>query len=122
MSRLAQGFQVDDSELREYTHGMLGSIADKLGPDFAPFLPHAAEAAFASCSQAGTWRSVCLSTSNAMTDQHLYHPGPVSKSEDLLGMLCTFRKACLCFHNDCPNPAKGCKAHLCAGRRPERIT
>lgn len=31
---------------------MLGSIAEKLGKDFAPFLPHAVEAAFASCSQA----------------------------------------------------------------------
>ena len=47
-----QGLQIESSELREYTHGMLGSIADKLGKEFAPFLPHAAEAAFASCSQA----------------------------------------------------------------------
>ena len=49
---MVQGLQIEDSELREYTHGMLGSIADKLGKDFAPFLPHAVEAAFASCSQA----------------------------------------------------------------------
>lgn len=48
---MVQGLQIDDSELREYTHGMLGSIAEKLGKDFAPFLPHAVEAAFASCSQ-----------------------------------------------------------------------
>ncbi|CAL5224745.1 g7478 [Coccomyxa viridis] len=46
-----RGLQIEDSELREFTHGMLGSIADKLGKDFAPFLPHAVEAAFASCSQ-----------------------------------------------------------------------
>jgi len=48
---VVQGLQIDDSELREFTHGMLGSIAEKLGKDFAPFLPHAVEAAFASCSQ-----------------------------------------------------------------------
>ena len=48
----AQGLQVEDSELREYTHGMLGSIAEKLGRRFAPFLPHAVEAALASCAQA----------------------------------------------------------------------
>lgn len=51
---MVQGLQIEDSELREFTHGMLGSIADKLGKDFAPFLPHAVEAAFASCSQAST--------------------------------------------------------------------
>ena len=49
---MAQGFQIDDSELREYTHGMLGAIADALGKGFAPYMPHAVEAAFASCSQA----------------------------------------------------------------------
>ena len=47
-----QGLQIEDSELREYTHGMLGSIAEKLGRRFAPFLPHAVEAALASCAQA----------------------------------------------------------------------
>lgn len=51
-SGMVQGLQIEHSELREYTHGMLSSIADKLGKDFAPFLPHAVEAAFASCSQA----------------------------------------------------------------------
>ena len=40
---MVQGLQIEDSELREYTHGMLGSIADKLGKDFAPFLSHAVE-------------------------------------------------------------------------------
>ena len=47
-----QGLQIEDSELREYTHGLLGAIAEKLGRRFAPFLPHAVEAALASCAQA----------------------------------------------------------------------
>lgn len=33
---------------------MLGSIAEKLGRRFAPFLPHAVEAALASCAQASS--------------------------------------------------------------------
>ena len=45
---------MEDSELREYTHGMLGSVAEALGRRFAPFLPHAVEAALASCAQAGS--------------------------------------------------------------------
>ena len=57
---VVQGLQIEDSELREYTHGMLGSIADKLGKEFAPFLPHAVEAAFASCSQASTHCPILL--------------------------------------------------------------
>ena len=49
-----QGLQIEDSELREYTHGMLGSIAEKLGKSFAPFLHHAVGAALASCAQASS--------------------------------------------------------------------
>ena len=57
-----QGLQIEDSELREYTHGMLGSIAEKLGRRFAPFLPHAVEAALASCAQAGSGPACLLHT------------------------------------------------------------
>ena len=42
---------LDHSELREYTNGMLGHLAETLGEEFAPFLPNAVQAAIASCSQ-----------------------------------------------------------------------
>ena len=75
---VVQGLQIEDSELREYTHGMLGSIAEKLGKDFAPFLPHAVEAAFASRSQVS--RCCCLSLRHPPmlrpdTSMRNYHPG-----------------------------------------------
>ncbi|BDA47413.1 Importin-4 [Coccomyxa sp. Obi] len=46
-----QGMALDHSELREYTNGMLGHLAETLGEEFAPFLPNAVQAAIASCSQ-----------------------------------------------------------------------
>ena len=45
-----QGFQLGDSELREYTHGMLSSAAKIMGAGFAPWLPAAVEAALKSCA------------------------------------------------------------------------
>ena len=39
-----------DSELREYTHGMLSSAATIMGAGFAPWLPAAVEAALKSCA------------------------------------------------------------------------
>jgi hypothetical protein len=46
-----QGMALDDSELREFTNGMLGNIAELLEEEFAPYLPNAVQAAIASCSQ-----------------------------------------------------------------------
>lgn len=46
-----QGMALDSTELREYTNGMLGHLAEALGEDFTPFLPSAVQAAIASCSQ-----------------------------------------------------------------------
>ncbi len=43
---------LEDSEVREYGHGMLSNLAQELGPAFAPYLPAAVQAALASCSQA----------------------------------------------------------------------
>ena len=42
---------VDDSELREYTHGLFGSIAAALKQDFQPYLATCVAAALASCDQ-----------------------------------------------------------------------
>lgn len=42
---------IDDSELREYTHGLFGSIAGVLKQDFQPFLATCVAAALASCEQ-----------------------------------------------------------------------
>lgn len=42
---------IDDSELREYTHGLFGSIAGVLKQDFQPFLATCVAAALASCNQ-----------------------------------------------------------------------
>lgn len=49
-----QGMALDDSELREYTNGMLGHLAELLEEDFVPYLPSAVQAAIASCSQASS--------------------------------------------------------------------
>ena len=49
----AQGMSLDDSELREYGHGMLGNVVQELGANFAPYLQPCVEAAIASCSQVG---------------------------------------------------------------------
>lgn len=42
------GFDLDDAELREYTHGALANVAALLGPGAAPLLPRAVPAALAS--------------------------------------------------------------------------
>lgn len=42
---------IDDSELREYTHGLFGSIAAALKQDFQPYLATCVSAALASCNQ-----------------------------------------------------------------------
>ena len=47
----AQGMSIDDSELREYTHGLFGSMAGILKQDFQPFLATCVAAALASCQQ-----------------------------------------------------------------------
>ena len=47
----AQGMALDNTELREYTNGMLAHLAETLGEEFHPFLPSAVQAAIASCSQ-----------------------------------------------------------------------
>lgn len=47
----AQGMSIDDSELREYTHGLFGSMAAILKQDFQPFLATCVAAALASCNQ-----------------------------------------------------------------------
>ena len=46
-----QGMSIDDSELREYTHGLFGSMAGVLKQDFQPFLATCVAAALASCEQ-----------------------------------------------------------------------
>ena len=47
----AQGMSIDDSELREYTHGLFGSMAAVLKQDFQPYLATCVAAALASCEQ-----------------------------------------------------------------------
>lgn len=46
---------IDDSELREYTHGLFGSMAAVLKQDFQPFLATCVAAALASCEQVSPW-------------------------------------------------------------------
>lgn len=46
-----QGMTIDDSELREYTHGMFGSIAGLMKQEFQPYLATCVAAALASCNQ-----------------------------------------------------------------------
>ncbi len=46
-----QGMSIDDSELREYTHGLFGSIAAVMKQDFQPYLATCVSAALASCNQ-----------------------------------------------------------------------
>ena len=48
---MVQGMSIDDSELREYTHGLFGSIAAALKQDFQPYLATCVAAALASCDQ-----------------------------------------------------------------------
>ena len=45
---------LDDDELREYGHGMLGNVAQELGAGFGPYLQPCVEAAIASCDQVAT--------------------------------------------------------------------
>ena len=42
---------IDDSELREYTHGLFGSIAGILKQEFQPYLATCVSAALLSCNQ-----------------------------------------------------------------------
>ena len=42
---------LDNEELREYGHGMLGNVAQELGAGFGPYLQPCVEAAIASCDQ-----------------------------------------------------------------------
>lgn len=42
---------IENSELREHTHGLLVHTAELLHGDFAPWLPKAVNAALASCAQ-----------------------------------------------------------------------
>ena len=42
---------LDSSELREYTHTLLGHFARLLAADFAPWLERAVAAALGSCAQ-----------------------------------------------------------------------
>lgn len=51
---LMQGFSIDDTELKEYTHLMLSNVAEALGQSFAPYLPAAIEGAYKSLSEADT--------------------------------------------------------------------
>lgn len=53
---------MDDSELREYTHGMFSSIAGLLKQDFQPYLATCVAAALASCNQVG-----CTATHSMFT-------------------------------------------------------
>ena len=46
-----QGLELDYGELREYTHGMFGNLAEVLGPDFGPYLAHVVPPATAACTQ-----------------------------------------------------------------------
>ena len=46
-----QGFTLDYTELREYTHGTLCDVADLLKEDFSPYLSDAVRFAFASLAQ-----------------------------------------------------------------------
>lgn len=49
-----QGFQLDDTELKEYTHLMLSNVASGLGHDFAPYLPVAMAHALQSLNEPDT--------------------------------------------------------------------
>ncbi|KAL3153296.1 hypothetical protein ABBQ38_011641 [Trebouxia sp. C0009 RCD-2024] len=51
MQAALKGMSIDDSELREYTHGLFGSMAAILKQDFQPFLATCVAAALASCNQ-----------------------------------------------------------------------
>ncbi|GAU24360.1 hypothetical protein TSUD_390690 [Trifolium subterraneum] len=44
------GFGLEYSELREYTHGFFGNVAEILGDNFAQYLPHVVPLAFSSCN------------------------------------------------------------------------
>lgn len=55
-----QGLALDNSELREHTHGLLVHTAELLHQDFAPWLPRAVEAALASCAQVRQKLCLCL--------------------------------------------------------------
>ena len=58
---------IDDSELREYTHGLFGSVAGVLKQDFQPFLGTCVAAALASCEQVSPQHFLaCLASSTHM--------------------------------------------------------
>ncbi|KAJ6756590.1 IMPORTIN BETA [Salix purpurea] len=49
-SVFSQGFGLEFSELREYTHGFLSNVAEIMDDSFAKYLPHVVPLAFASCN------------------------------------------------------------------------
>ena len=63
-SGVMQGMSIDDSELREYTHGLFGSMAGILKQDFQPFLATCVAAALASCEQVSQQRPLSCLTSH----------------------------------------------------------
>lgn len=44
------GFELDYSELREYTHGFFSNVAEILDDSFTPYLPHVVPLVFSSCN------------------------------------------------------------------------
>ena len=71
-----QGMSVDDSELREYTHGMFGSIAGLLKQDFQPYLATCVAAALASCNQVSSFSHICTACAYHMPHiTHVLHAG-----------------------------------------------
>lgn len=55
---VAQGLELEYGELREYTHGMFANMAEVLGPDFAPYLPHVVPPAIAACTEVCCWHRI----------------------------------------------------------------
>lgn len=77
MQAALKGMSIDDSELREYTHGLFGSIAAALKQDFQPYLATCVSAALASCNQDdGTFGEDADGSGLAAS------PGSVSLGED----------------------------------------
>lgn len=58
---------IDDSELREYTHGLFGSMSGILKQDFQPFLATCVAAALASCEQVSQQQPLSCLTSHTHT-------------------------------------------------------
>ncbi|CAO2829167.1 unnamed protein product [Amaranthus hypochondriacus] len=74
-----KGFELEFSELREYTHGFFSNVAEILGDGFVNYLPHVVPLAFSSCNL-DDGSAVDIDESN--DDENVHGFGGVSSDDE----------------------------------------